>query len=388
MIIFKNKGVIDIRAISTFGCSVKKEGSIGFFGTGLKYAISILLREGCAIDIYAGGSRFAFTKKPVEVTGQPFDVVCMNDKELGFTTDLGKTWLVWQAFRELYCNCTDEGGEITKDNDFSCGPDETVITVQGAVFEDIFDNLEKYILKALPDLVTESCDIHLRSADSCYYRGVHVKDKFHSVYTYNIKDKIDLTEDRTAKYDFQLGRAVAKAITSLDDEQVIEQLVCAPEYTIEGQLEYDIFKEPSAAYLKVCERLVSTQCKKANKKAIAHAKKYADLKEDLRLFEPDPLQWSMVRKAQELLMITGYSVAKYEMVFVESLGQGVLAQAKNGKMYITRRCFEKGTKLVAHALLEEFFHNEHGFEDETREFQTFLFDNILTLIERLNQEAF
>ena len=78
MIIFKNKGVIDIRAVSTFGCSVKKEGSIGFFGTGLKYSIAILLREGCSVELYAGGKKYSFDKKDVQVTGQDFSIITMN----------------------------------------------------------------------------------------------------------------------------------------------------------------------------------------------------------------------------------------------------------------------------------------------------------------------
>lgn len=109
MIIFKNKGAIDVRAIKILGVSVKKDNAIGFFGTGLKYAIAICLREGCPLSIWSGGEEYSFTTKKVAITGQDFDVVCMNGEELGFTTELGKTWKLWQAFRELYCNCTDEG---------------------------------------------------------------------------------------------------------------------------------------------------------------------------------------------------------------------------------------------------------------------------------------
>ena len=46
-IIFTNQGEIDIRAVTTFGVSVKNDNSaIGMFGTGLKYAIAIILRHG------------------------------------------------------------------------------------------------------------------------------------------------------------------------------------------------------------------------------------------------------------------------------------------------------------------------------------------------------
>jgi hypothetical protein len=47
IVVFENPGEIDAAAIRTFGVSVKEgENPIGFFGTGLKYAIAILLRTG------------------------------------------------------------------------------------------------------------------------------------------------------------------------------------------------------------------------------------------------------------------------------------------------------------------------------------------------------
>jgi len=46
MITFENDGEIDLRAISQFGINVKTGDSpIGFFGTGLKYALAVLMRE-------------------------------------------------------------------------------------------------------------------------------------------------------------------------------------------------------------------------------------------------------------------------------------------------------------------------------------------------------
>ena len=64
MIIFENDGLIDKRSITTFGISSKENSSaIGYFGTGLKYAIAILLRENINITIYIGNERLEFTKE-------------------------------------------------------------------------------------------------------------------------------------------------------------------------------------------------------------------------------------------------------------------------------------------------------------------------------------
>lgn len=390
MIIFKNKGVIDLRAIKTFGVSVKKENAIGFFGTGLKYAIAILLREGCGISVYSGGIENKFSVKNIQVTGQDFDIVCMNDEELGFTTELGKEWRLWQAMREIYCNCTDEGGTIQESEDFACGPDETVIVVSGTEFTDLFRNIGAFILQDKPSIENKFIAIRKRPSHAIYYKGVLVKDDLsHGIYTYDLKSKITLTEDRTAKYNHELAQAVCQGVALLDDEEVIENIITAQALTFEGQLEFSYaYMAPSETFANVAKRLAENHHPNTNKSAIEYAKKYGSINEEPIEYKPSVLETKMLERAQELLMISGFLVNKYPMIIVETLGTGTLAQVRTGKMYISRACFSKGTKLLAHALLEEHFHIETGHKDETRAFQTFLFDNILTLIERLNQEAF
>ena len=64
MIIFQNKGLIDVHAISIMGVSVKEDNSIGFFGTGLKYAIAVLLREGIKIPSGAAKKKSHLKQRP------------------------------------------------------------------------------------------------------------------------------------------------------------------------------------------------------------------------------------------------------------------------------------------------------------------------------------
>lgn len=392
MIIFENKGEIDIRAIKTFGVSVKQDGAIGFFGTGLKYAIAILLREGHGITIFSGKDRYEFDSKTIQVTGKDFDIVCMNDEELGFTTETGKTWKLWQAMRELYCNCTDEGGVPYKADFEEIKGKEgmTRIFVQGREFENIFDEIGSIIIQSPPDISTSYCDIYLNPTHSVYYKGVRVKDDMgHCVATYNIKKHIDLTEDRTAKYDFQVKREIENAIVSLNDESLIERLLCSPQGTFENELDFCNTKAtPTENFLNVCRYLAENQSIDLNIAALKYAKKFTKIENKPKEYTPLPHEIKQAERAVELLGIAGFKVLKYQVVYVETLGQGVYAQAFENKMYISKLCFSKGTKLIAHAFLEEHWHLEHGFKDCTRDFQTFLFDNILTLIERLNQEAF
>ena len=388
MIVFKNEGEIDERAIKVQGCSVKKEDAIGFFGTGLKYAIAVLLREGIGLKIYSGLKEIVFEKKPVNISGKNFDIVTMNGDELGFTTELGKNWELWQAMREIYCNCTDEGGEIFKAESVKPQKGFTTISVDGPEFEALYDNIGLYILQGKPDIETDNGDIRLAHTHSVFYKNVRVIDGLSCMFTYNIKNKIDLTEDRTAKYNFQISREVSKIISKIKDKSILERILCAPKRTLESELCYDVYDEPTQEFIEVCSYLAENQNQDANKNAIDYAKRHSAINDELKEYEPTQLEKKMIERAMELLLIAGYKVNKYPVKYVETLGESIFAQAKNNEVLISKVCFTKGTKFVAHALLEETMHLDTGFHDETRQLQTHLFDNILTLVERLNQEAF
>ena len=95
MIVFRNTGLIDLTAVRTLGVSVKEEGAIGYFGTGVKFAIATILRGGGSITLYRGKDEHRFGTVSQEVRGQSFEVVTFDGAELGFTTALGRYWKPW-----------------------------------------------------------------------------------------------------------------------------------------------------------------------------------------------------------------------------------------------------------------------------------------------------
>ena len=44
--------------------------------------------------------------RTASVNPRSLDLITMNEKPMGITTELGKKWELWQAFRELWCNLT------------------------------------------------------------------------------------------------------------------------------------------------------------------------------------------------------------------------------------------------------------------------------------------
>src|SRR5690606_26741321 len=136
------------------------DSPIGYFGTGFKYAIAVILRNGGRIDLYRGTRHFTFEAGSKTIRGKDFDVIWLFDdggpgedaqcRQLGFTTELGKNWEPWMAYRELHCNALDEGGrttQLTGDPESFIGENYTTIIVNWDKFDEVYTNRHQYFLE-------------------------------------------------------------------------------------------------------------------------------------------------------------------------------------------------------------------------------------------------
>ena len=388
-IVFRNKGVIDAKSITTFGVSSKENaGAIGFFGTGLKYAIAILLREGCTVSIYAGTKPMHFGVKREKVRVDEFSFVTMNAKRLGFTTELGKTWEMWQAFRELYCNCLDEAGEAFETAERpEPVPGETMIVVSGEKFLDAWANRSETVLSTAPLFEHEGVKVHPGQSNFVYYRGVRAyRLSTPSMFAYNIQRKVDLTEDRTIKYSWDIDRAVRRAWMESEDNNLIQRVVTAPEGTYEHHLNFEGVL-PSQTFLGTVSRLARAFEPKLNRSAMESCRIWMlDQLHDTAKVELSALESARLERAKDFCARIGYPVGDYPIVVSEFLGEEVLGRAHEDTIYISKRALMMGTKMLAGTLLEEFLHLRHHLRDCDRTMQNFLMDAIVSLGEQLTGE--
>jgi hypothetical protein len=264
MIIFQNKGLVPIEAIKTMGISAKEtERPIGYFGTGLKYAIAIILREGGSINIHRGQQLLQFGTIKKEVRGEEFEIVTMKTvtpiqnvdngidpdslfdevtEELGFTTELGKNWVPWMAFRELYCNCMDENGEVWQTRAFAhrIEDDETCVVVSGDFFEQAYGAKSEIILETKPKITAAEVEVHPNGPSQVgYYRGICARQlQKPTIFQYNITGHCELTEDRTIKYDWEFFDRIKMLIVKSQDKDFIEAVLTAPEGSYEHSINY------------------------------------------------------------------------------------------------------------------------------------------------------
>ena len=59
----------------------------------------------------------------------------------------------------------------------------------------------------------------------------------------------------------------------------------------------------------------------------------------------------------------------------------VLGQAKNSEILLSEKLFDHGRKMIIATILEEESHLKTGYGDKTRNFQDYLFNKIVSLME-------
>lgn len=142
-------------------------------------------------------------------------------------------------------------------------------------------------------------------------------------------------------------------------------------------MDMDTYIEPSEAFMATLERLTFRHC--TNQSALRVYKRF---KKCELLPDPTPLNRVEEKQLQRAIAFCewmGYPVRDYEIVVTTDLGDRVWGRAYEGRIYLNRRAFMSGTKIVAGTLLEEYLHLKHGFLDESRDLQNFLLDALMSM---------
>ncbi len=253
-IVHETLGLIDIRSFTTFGLHAKPNSTnpIGKFGTGLKYAVATLLRLGCTVRVFIGLVEYEFNTVSDTFRGADVQMCRMRKRtsmfkkwsyeKLPFTTEHGKFWEAWQAFRELESNTRDECGKTFTSDVIIPNADYTLIVVDGPEYKKAWDERDTIFL---PNALTvregdEKMQVFNEPSKHLYWRGVRVFDLEHpSIYTYNILDEMTLTEDRTLKYVWEAQAKIAAYVARSSDSKFISAVVSSDEKFFEHRLDFD-----------------------------------------------------------------------------------------------------------------------------------------------------
>lgn len=290
-VVFETPGLIDVRAFTIMGAHAKPLSSnpIGYFGTGLKYAIAVLVRLGAEPVVWIGRDRFSFSTYATTFRGLPLETIKMRVVkdgqkrpryfEMPYTTAYGKNWKVWQAFRELESNTRDEGGStytvdtrtygdqrLLRDR-FSLdevirGYDEkTRIVVDLPEFAEVAEAIDSIFLPrakrtgTLLEAILPDDRPDAEDANWVFYRTMRALDVGKpTLYTYNFLETLTLTEDRTLAYNFQVRDVLARWVLTEATESQIEAIVTADDEWWENGLAFPGHVRPSEAFRAVMAR--------------------------------------------------------------------------------------------------------------------------------------
>lgn len=386
---FKNKGEIDILAVTTFGVSVKDDSAIGFFGTGLKMAISVILRLGGNIVVYSGEHKHTFSTEKQEVRGKEFEFIYMDGERLGFTTQNAKTWEPWMAVREILCNCKDEGGVYSTEK---TSPEEgfTLIEVDCQEFFSAFNNRSDFLLEGrVPFLNDDDIEIYKGSSSSLYYKGVKVFESNKPyLFTYNLKGSVQLTEDRTLKYEhYENNYSLARKILEQKNMEFIRGIINCGEKFAEFHLGYDA-GEPSELFSQelLAAKTINLEMPRGLRKFQPEISESLDSIPDAEL---NVIQQMQLDKALYMLEDAGFT-NHYKVRVIDDLGKGLLgfADRDTSTIYLSKKVFSMGTKYLAGTIYEEYVHLYHGVNDETRAFQDVVIQDLMSIIELKRGECF
>lgn len=265
-VVFETPGLIDHRSFTTMGLTAKPNSSnpIGRFGTGLKYATAVLVRRGARLTVWIGRDKHTFARKSDDFRGSAVELIRMKRErfsfvkptyvELPFTTNYGRDWKVWQAYRELESNTRDEGGRTLRQDPRQVAGEDglTRIVVEDSEFLEAYEARAETFLEGIDP--TRSFQAMPGPSSHAYYRGMRVFDlPRKAIFTYNMNEPTPLTEDRTLYGDFQLKERLAEAVVRSDDEAFIRTVLEADEDDWEYELELPRGTAPSDAFRRVME---------------------------------------------------------------------------------------------------------------------------------------
>lgn len=376
---FYNSTPINPIFFRQFGLSIKQEGAIGQFGTGLKNAIAIILRGGGRIRATSKEHTYEFGVRTETINEREIEIVTMNDEDLSFTLNLGKNWKPWMAFRELLCNAWDEGGDYATERPSAA----TVFEVEWEEFDAI--RLEDYFLFGNEQFTTIAKEDELLMIEErpgrAFYKGVLVMRNTEWPVGFILKGEgwMDrLTEERQLSTEYYLSACIPIAIRNNSDDRVLElweRFDSTPLVRHMGMPPEHLM--PRFAHLYEAGRVRSDYARAAianwerNKPPVTR--------------EPTTMEMAYIRKALDVLERAGLE-CRWNILIREHAHNRTMATTSGDTIYLNDKTFARGLKEIIKCLVEEITHLEYGTQDETYAHQHALLDQWVRAVSKLTGE--
>jgi len=385
-VFFYNPGTVDPAALTTLGVNVKEGSAIGYFGTGFKFAVATLLRSGHTIEVRSDGNTYRFSTVSRSIRGQTFSIVTMNDRELGFTTDLGRDWKPWMAYRELHSNALDESGNTTDDPTILLDDSLTIVCVSGPDIDEAYEKRGEVFIESSPVFSGEHIRFHPGITDTFFYRGVKAyKNQGLSLYTYNLLIHQALTEDRTLYGSWSVENYAKSAIAlECTDAGIIRDVICAPNSFWESKWDWSENEDCSDLFLSTVKECLNKQDFNHTLIKLYVRKTPGKSIYDGKVVTPNDWQVRLLDEAFDLLEVLG--VEPFPILIIRDMESWGAYDKREDKILLALRTLDQPVRFIASTLFEEHIHRHFNLIDYTREFQDFLLNQLFLQVERQNND--
>ena len=406
---------IQIEALTLVGASTKRfdDSKIGQFGTGNKFALAYLLRNGYKLRIFSGEKEFEITTVEKALRDVIYDVIVIAGQETSITTQMGKDWNLWQALREIYCNAMDEGcEEIRYQHDVTPKEGETHFYIKKTdeIDEFFFKNFDWFFSKYKKVLFENKYGQVLEKTGekACIYRkGVccHETD-YPSLYDYNFFD-VTINEDRMLRYSWELSRYIYRLLLACDNEEIIKNILMNNHNMLEAVCDCSIDSlEVSGTFIDVVKTLKLVpwnmygylQPEERIQFATISSYLFDKLKPYLsndnlgnnfkpyvngiyRDYEPSEDEQTILEGAVQWFRNVDFHIP-YLIKTAIFERKDTLGSVSQDSILISETCISEGIDCVVKTIMEEFIHIKYGCSDETRTFQNSIINEFFSYMKK------
>lgn len=411
----ENAGEADPLSFHLLGASSKRDDAskIGFFGSGNKYALAVLLRKNIKFRIFSGKQEIKFGVEKLDFRGNKYNVITIDGQRTSLTTDMGPTWEDWFVIREFYCNAVDEGeARITVTNEIDPNAGKTTIFIEKTEeLGKFFSNVNRYLLvnpqyKEKIDTEYGLVSILEKFDDEfiCYRKGIRVypENKMNSLYRYDF-DRIQINESRVVMYEHEVQERIACFFAGTMNPTLIKNYMenWQDHYEAEARWDYCGRELSPAWYDALKGRRVYPENMAVdsgdfegkansiilpNKLAYKISQQFKDIhvvgydekeKESMKELEMTEQEATAINMAIQALQSIGYPF-DLPVAIANFNEDDVIGcwHPDRKRVYLSRKHFTDNQSVLQNTLLEEFFHSK-GQRDGQRSFVTFLIDELI-----------
>jgi len=410
----KNKGEICKNAFILLGATNKRgdNSKIGFFGSGLKYGLAVLLRNEIPLKVFTGKKEIRISTKKVMFRDMEFNNIYIEGEKTSLTLEMGIDWEIWQSVREIYCNALDESGSFVKVVDEVIPEQDKTSFYIGFTDQtkEIIDNWNKYFSTDRTDIVSQNEHwqvFHPNDKFTLYRKGIKcLNSNLTSLYDYNL-DKIDINESRVVTYNWEVNESLARNWGKFATEVMIKKLF--DELDIdhkENEIGWSYAKEFNENWLKVIngrllihkdtagyftKQIERENCLILKSSLIRALKKYfndkikvaghSDEYDNYVTVPMDKKQTFLTKAVMDFFNEVGLKI-EYPIKVAIFKDKSTLGRVgHDSSIILSVGLFEQGKKMIASTILEETLHIESGGKDETRNFQDYIINKMITILE-------